>query len=130
MIKIQKIVKFLGKSNKPLNFLPINIINQSKRFYIRKEIDLRNERFGYYLDPNEVARRFIKLICMNNRVQNRENITLGSKFYEHGIDDFTFTEILIEAEQEFFLQFPDEEVERFKTVDDVVEFVARSFYSK
>jgi acyl carrier protein len=33
------------------------------------------------------------------------------------------------VEKEFFIEFPDEAVERFKNPKDVVEFVARSFYA-
>jgi NADH dehydrogenase (ubiquinone) 1 alpha/beta subcomplex 1 len=36
---------------------------------------------------------------------------------------------MLEAENEFFIEFPDEEVERFKNLNDVVEYVARSFYA-
>ena len=35
----------------------------------------------------------------------------------------------LEAESEFFLEFPDEQVERFKNPRDVVEFVSRSFFA-
>jgi acyl carrier protein len=35
----------------------------------------------------------------------------------------------LEVEREFHLEFPDEAVERFKNLKDVVEFVSRSFYA-
>jgi len=35
----------------------------------------------------------------------------------------------LEVEYEFFLEFPDEAVERFKNLKDVVEFVSRSFFA-
>ena len=36
---------------------------------------------------------------------------------------------MVEAEREFELEFPDESVERFKDVNDAVEFISRSFFA-
>jgi acyl carrier protein len=36
---------------------------------------------------------------------------------------------LVEAEREFEIEFADEDVERFRDVRDVVEFVSRSFFA-
>ena len=39
-------------------------------------------------------------------------------------------QVMVEVEREFELEFPDEDVERFRNVHDVVEFVSRSFFAK
>lgn len=36
---------------------------------------------------------------------------------------------MVEAEREFELEFPDEDVERFKDVHDAVEYISRSFFA-
>ena len=37
---------------------------------------------------------------------------------------------MLEAENEFNLEFADEDVENFKTVQDAVEHIAKSFYAQ
>ena len=67
-----------------------------------REIQLRNERTGYYLgknaiilDPNEVARRLVKVISLHDRVKNIDKITLNATWHELGIDELTYTEIML-----------------------------------
>ena len=36
---------------------------------------------------------------------------------------------MVEVEREFEIEFPDDDVERFRTVNDAVEYVARSFFA-
>ncbi len=101
----------------------------AKMFYMTREIRLRNEASGYYLDPSDVARRLVKVISLHDKVKNPDRITLHSTFHDIGIDDLSFVEIFLEVEQEFFIEFPDDDLERFKTVQDAVEYIARSFYA-
>ena len=110
------------KTNKSLYF-------DSKMYYMSREIRLRNEATGYYLDPSDVSRRLIKVIALHDKVKNPEKITLQSTFHDIGLDDLSFVEIFLEVEQEFFIEFPDDDLERFKTVHDAVEYIARSFYA-
>jgi NADH dehydrogenase (ubiquinone) 1 alpha/beta subcomplex 1 len=37
--------------------------------------------------------------------------------------------VMVEVEREFEIEFPDEDVERFRNVNDAVEFIARSFFA-
>jgi acyl carrier protein len=46
-----------------------------------------------------------------------------------GVDELSLVEIMLEAEDEFYLELPDEEVERFSNIRDATEYIARSFYS-
>jgi NADH dehydrogenase (ubiquinone) 1 alpha/beta subcomplex 1 len=116
---------------KSLPFKFVNFAFKPKNFYItEKEIQLREEKHGYYKDPNEVARRLIKLIALHDKVKNPHLIKLQSTWHEIGLDELSYVEVMLEAEQEFCLEFPDDEVERFKNVEDAVEFVARSFFAK
>ena len=109
---------------------PSALYVQPKRFYAKEGLILRNEKTGYYQDPQEVARRFIKLLSLHDKVKDPSKITLNSTFYELEIDDLSYVEIMLEAEQEFYLEFPDDDLERFKTVGDVVDYLGRSFYAQ
>lgn len=90
----------------------------------------RDEATGYYQNPSDIARRFIKLLSLHDTVTKPSGISLESTWHEIGVDELSYVEVMLAAEEEFFLEFPDEEVERFKNVGDVVDFVARSFYAK
>lgn len=119
--------KILSKS-RPLFSLPPTF--SPKYFYTPHEIQIRDEKHGYYKNPEEIARRLIKLLALHDKVKNPHLITLKSTWHELGLDELSYVEVMLEAEQEFFLEFPDEEVERFKNVEDAVNFIARSFYTK
>lgn len=120
-------LKFLSKARASLRISPVF---SPKYFYTPREIQLRDEKHGYYKNPEDIARRLIKLLALHDKVKNPHLITLKSTWHELGLDDLSYVEVMLEAEQEFFLEFPDEEVERFKNVEDAVNFIARSFYTK
>lgn len=90
----------------------------------------RDEKSGYYMNPEEVAVRLIKILTLHDKVQHTDNVTLRKTFANLGIDDLTKVEIFLELEKEFDLEFADEDVERFKNLHDVVEHVSRSFFAR
>ena len=89
----------------------------------------RNDKSGYYVNPEEATKRVFRIIANHPEVQNIDNLTLGATWYELGICDLTKTEILLEVEHEFDVQFADEDTERARDVRDVVEYVSRSFFA-
>jgi NADH dehydrogenase (ubiquinone) 1 alpha/beta subcomplex 1 len=111
-------------------FLPRHLISLPRFFYTPHAPQIRDEATGYYQNPTEIARRLIKLISLHDCITSPNLIKLESTWHEIGLDELSYVEVMLAAEEEFFLEFPDEEVERFKNVGDVVEFVARSFYAK
>lgn len=53
-----------------------------------------------------------------------DSITAETKISEElGADSLDVVELLMELEEEFGLQIPDEEIENLKTVGDVVEYI-------
>jgi NADH dehydrogenase (ubiquinone) 1 alpha/beta subcomplex 1 len=90
----------------------------------------RDEKSGYFMNPEEVAVRMIKIMTLHNNMKNKGDVTLGKTWSQLGIDDLTKVEIFLELEKEFDLEFADDDVERFKNVHEAVEYVARSFHSK
>lgn len=90
----------------------------------------RDDKSGYYLNPEEVATRLIKILTLHDKVRQPENVTLRKTFVNLGVDDLTKVEIFLELEKEFDLEFADEDVERFRDLHDVVEHVSRSFFAR
>lgn len=89
----------------------------------------RQEKSGYYIDPEDATKRVMKIIAGHPEVKNIKDLTLGSTWFELGICDLTKTEILLEVENEFDVQFADEDAERSRDIRDVVEYVSRSFFA-
>lgn len=85
---------------------------------------------GYYLDPNEAARRMIRLIAQFDKVENPEKVTLSTQWHEMGLNELDTVELLVGIEDEFKIEFPDEIAEKFKDVHDVVQYVSRSFWAE
>lgn len=46
-----------------------------------------------------------------------------------GLNELDYVELTVLVENEFKIEFPDDAVEKFKDVNDMVEFVARSFWA-
>ena len=93
---------------------------------------LREENSGYYLNPEDVSRRMLRIFAAHDNVENPENITLATTFYElraRGMDDLSKVEIFLGVEREFDIQMPDDTVERFLNVREAVEYVSKSFHA-
>jgi NADH dehydrogenase (ubiquinone) 1 alpha/beta subcomplex 1 len=85
---------------------------------------------GYYLDPKLVATRIVMLIGCYDKVEDVSKIKLTTQWHELGLDEIDVVNITVAIEKEFEMEFIDEEVERFKNIEDVVNYVARSFHAK
>ena len=64
-----------------LTKLTPSLITQTKRFYTKKGIILRDDKSGYFVDPNEVARRIVKLISLHDCIKDPSKITLESTWH-------------------------------------------------
>lgn len=90
----------------------------------------RDDGHGYYLDPEDVAKRVFRVIAMHDKVKKPEEMSLNKTWYSLGVDDLTKVELFLEIEKEFDMEFADEDVERFKNIHEAVEHVARSFHAR
>ena len=97
--------------------------------YAPQKVFLRNEKSGYFANPDDVARRLIRLISLHDKVKSPSQITLQSAWKDIGVDPLTYVEIMLEAENEFYIELADEDLERFRTVEDAVEYISRSFFT-
>ncbi|KRX09890.1 Acyl carrier protein-like protein [Pseudocohnilembus persalinus] len=107
-----------------------NLTQKNTYFYAPDSIQKRETLSGYYLDPNDVARRFIKIISLHDDIKNPSEIKINSSWEQIGVGELAKVEILLEAEQEFWLEFSDEDAERFRTIEDVVQHVSKSFFAQ
>lgn len=90
----------------------------------------RDEGHGYYLDPEDVAKRLMRVISLHDKVKQRQELSLNKTWHNLGVDDLTKVELFLEIEKEFDMEFADEDVERFKNIHEAVEHVARSFHAR
>ena len=60
-----------------------------------------------------------KFIAMLKEKVNGKEVTLDSNLKDLGIDSLDLVEIVLQAEDEFGINFSDEELNSFKTVKDV-----------
>ena len=74
MIKIFQTIGKLTKGPSPFNIIkniPKSYFGGGGHHHIAHDkIVLRNQKTGYYLDPWDVSRRFIKLIALHDGVKN------------------------------------------------------------
>lgn len=90
----------------------------------------RDDGHGYYLDPEAVAQRLLRVVAMHDKVARPSELALGKTFAALGIDDLSKVEIFLEVEKEFDMELADQDVERFKNLAEAVEHVARSFHAR
>lgn len=76
-----------------------------------------------------MATRITKLIGCYDKVEDVGIIKLKTQWHELGLDEIDLVNIMVAIENEFDMEFPDEEIERFLNVEDVVKYVAKSFHA-
>ena len=84
----------------------------------------------YYADPVAIADRTVRLIGLHDNVKDPAAITLNSSFEELGLNELDMVEIFLGAEKEFDLEIDEDECESMTTVNDLVEFLSKNFYTK
>ena len=47
-----------------------------------------------------------------------------------GLSELDYVELTVIVEQEFKMEFPDDACEKLKDINDMVEYVARSFWAQ
>ena len=91
---------------------------------------MKREEGEYFADPKAVAERVVRLIALHDNVNDPTAITLNSSFEELGLNALDMAEVFLAAEKEFDLEIDEDECEGMTTVNDLVEFLAKNFYTK
>jgi acyl carrier protein len=83
-----------------------------------------------------VARRISRIMAHFQGIQNIEKMNLNTQWWELGtaqisigLNELDYVELTVLVENEFKIEFPDDVAEKFKDVNDMVEYVARSFWA-
>ena len=101
-----------------------------RRFYYPGNQLMERETGEYYADPIAIAERVVRLIGLHDTVRDPAAITLNSSFDDLGLNVLDLQEIFLQAEREFDIEISEEDCESFNTVSDLVENLARNFYTK
>ena len=64
------------------------------------------------------------IICDQLEIEE-DDITLDSELTEIGVDSLDLYDLVMTFEDEFETEVPEEELEKFKTVGDVVKFIEK-----
>ncbi|CAG9319022.1 unnamed protein product [Blepharisma stoltei] len=83
---------------------------------------------GHWKDPEEVTKRLINIVRAHDRITDPSTVTPDVPFSQLGLDDLDLVEIFLEVEKDFFMEFGDEQVERFKSINDAVEVISNYRY--
>lgn len=84
------------------------------------------EQGEYYADPIDVAERTVRVIGLHDNVNDPSAVTVSKTFEELGLNALDMAEIFLGVEREFDLEISEEDCEAMRTVNDLVEFLAKN----
>jgi acyl carrier protein len=77
-----------------------------------------------------VEQRVIEIVCEHLAV-NKETVTRNTSFIEDiGADSLDIVELVMELEEEFDIQIPDDQAEKIKTVGEAVDYIENAIKVK
>lgn len=79
---------------------------------------------GHWVDPEDATKRIINIIRAHDRIKDPKVVAPGKSFKEMGLDNLDLVEIFLEVEKDFFMEFSDEQVEKFMNIKDAVEVIS------
>ena len=72
-----------------------------------------------------VEQRVIEIVCEHLAV-NKETVTRKTAFIEDiGADSLDIVELVMELEEEFDIQIPDDQAEKIKTVGEAIDYIEK-----
>ena len=75
------------------------------------------------IQQEQIRQRVIDIVCEHLAV-NKDQVTDNTSFIEDiGADSLDIVELVMELEEEFDIQIPDEQAEKIKTVGEAVEYI-------
>lgn len=77
-----------------------------------------------------VEQRVIEIVCEHLAV-SKETVTRNTAFIEDiGADSLDIVELVMELEEEFDIQIPDDQAEKIKTVGEAVDYIEKAIKDK
>ncbi len=75
------------------------------------------------MSSSNVEQRVIEIVCEHLAV-NKEQVSRSTNFIEDiGADSLDIVELVMELEEEFDIQIPDDQAEKIKTVGEAVDYI-------
>lgn len=72
-----------------------------------------------------VEQRVIEIVCESLGV-NKEQVARETRFIEDiGADSLDIVELIMELEEEFEINIPDDQAEKIKTVGEAIDYIER-----
>jgi acyl carrier protein len=82
------------------------------------------------VSDEQIRQRVIDIVCEHLAV-NKDQVTDNTSFIEDiGADSLDIVELVMELEEEFDIQIPDDQAEKIKTVGEAVEFIKAAIKNK
>jgi acyl carrier protein len=77
-----------------------------------------------------VEQRVIEIVCEHLAV-SKENVNRNTSFIEDiGADSLDIVELVMELEEEFDIQIPDDQAEKIKTVGEAIDYIENATKNK
>lgn len=77
-----------------------------------------------------VEQRVIEIVCEHLAVQ-KDQVTRKTAFIEDiGADSLDIVELVMELEEEFDIQIPDDQAEKIKTVGEAIDYIEAAIKDK
>ena len=77
-----------------------------------------------------VEQRVVEIVCEHLAVQ-KDQVNRNTKFIEDiGADSLDIVELVMELEEEFDIQIPDDQAEKIKTVGEAVDYIEAALKNK
>ena len=78
----------------------------------------------------EIENRVVEIVCEHLAV-NKETVTRNTAFIEDiGADSLDIVELVMELEEEFDIQIPDDQAEKIKTVGEAIDYIEKAVGDK
>jgi acyl carrier protein len=75
------------------------------------------------VSDEQIRQKVIDIVCEHLAV-NKDQVTDSTSFIEDiGADSLDIVELVMELEEEFDIQIPDDQAEKIKTVGEAVEYI-------
>ena len=82
------------------------------------------------MSDEQIRQRVIDIVCEHLAV-NKDQVTDNTSFIEDiGADSLDIVELVMELEEEFDIQIPDDQAEKIKTVGEAVEYIKAAVKNK
>ncbi len=74
---------------------------------------------------NKIESKVIEIICSQLSLRESDVLPDSRFINDLGADSLDIVELIMEIEEEFNLEIPDEDIEPLNTVQDVIDYIVR-----